>query len=248
MSASELVNFEEVIKGEPDEFRWQVAVYFGMRQGEALGMTWDRIIGVDTDQPVVDVYWALSRVPYICGCGARKPHIKAAKTNCPEPILDLDANQEQREIAEPHYLLSPKTKRSRRVIPVPVWMHESLRRRHREYMEQRTQPGYKDHGLVFSNHLGRNVSQSADNKHWHRLLDEAGIEQMPLHGGRHTAASALMRAGADPKTIQDILGHSDFITTMGYQHTNLEHLASAFEGLKKPPKKAKKRGKKKPKE
>lgn len=43
---------------------------------------------------------------------------------------------------------------------------------------------------------------------------------MSPYGLRHSAASALIAAGQDPKTVADLLGHSSTSTTMGiYCHS-----------------------------
>lgn len=37
---------------------------------------------------------------------------------------------------------------------------------------------------------------------------------------RHTTAALLLAAKVDPAIVKDIMGHSDVVTTMGYQHSN----------------------------
>ena len=48
------------------------------------------------------------------------------------------------------------------------------------------------------------------------FVDKTDKPLFTLHDLRRSCATNLSRAGVDPKTIQDILGHSSFITTMKY--------------------------------
>ena len=51
------------------------------------------------------------------------------------------------------------------------------------------------------------------------LCKKAGVRYFRFHPLRHFGASMLMREGVDPRTIQDILGHSNFKTTEIYLHS-----------------------------
>ena len=58
---------------------------------------------------------------------------------------------------------------------------------------------------------------------WHWLkkaADAAGIKGLTVHHLRHTAASRMLKAGVDVKTVQEILGHSSLDITLRYLHTD----------------------------
>jgi site-specific recombinase XerD len=67
----------------------------------------------------------------------------------------------------------------------------------------------------------------------HSLLDEvkaaAGLKEhdnIQPHAIRHAAASRMQQRGADLKSIQTMLGHTNITTTAIYLHTDEEHLRS----------------------
>jgi integrase len=59
----------------------------------------------------------------------------------------------------------------------------------------------------------------------------AGIKGLRFHDLRHTFASRLNAAGADPVTIMELLGHSSLKMTERYTHTNHEQKQRAVERL-----------------
>ncbi|HZK36158.1 MAG TPA: site-specific integrase [Aeromicrobium sp.] len=227
----EIKRFLETIHGVPDEGRWLAAVYLGMRQGEVLGMTWD-CVDLTSEIPTITIQWQLSRVPYLCHC------VKPCKTpgrNCPTKTLDIDASVKHRILVGAFCLISPKTIGSKRVIPIPELMLGPLERRRAEYLEERKKHGYQDFGLVWSRGNGKPIDHAKDNGAWHRLLDVAEIDSMPLHSARHTAASVLLRAGVDPSISMALMGHSSYITTSRYQTTDAKMLARALnKAIEKP--------------
>src|SRR5665811_2580131 len=81
----------------------------------------------------------------------------------------------------------------------------------------------------------RPIDHAKENVGWHRLLDVAEIDSMPLHSARHTAASVLLRAGVDPSISMALMGHSSYITTSRYQTTDAKMLARALnKAIEKP--------------
>ena len=220
----ETQRFLEKVHGVPDEGRWLAAVYLGMRQGEVLGMTWDSL-DLDPEKPMITIEWQLGRVPYLCNC--MKPCKKPGR-NCPTKTLDIDATTKHRILVGAFCLISPKTVGSKRVIPIPEPMLEPLKRRHAAYLEERKDPDYQDFGLVWSRVHGDPIDHGQDNKSWHQILIQAGIDSMPLHSARHTTASALLRAGVDPSISSAIMGHSSYATTAGYQTVDTKMLADAL--------------------
>jgi len=64
-----------------------------------------------------------------------------------------------------------------------------------------------------------------------QILEKAGFPHLRLHDLRHTFASLLVMRGVDLKTVQELLGHTDYRTTEIYAHLSPVHLKEAVRKL-----------------
>ncbi len=97
----------------------------------------------------------------------------------------------------------PKTEKSKRKIVLPQFVVETFKR----------------HRLVFSNKRGGFIVPMTLSNHFFQLLEEAGLPHIRFHDLRHSAATLLLSLGVPAKVVQEILGHSNFGTTMNnYSH------------------------------
>lgn len=62
---------------------------------------------------------------------------------------------------------------------------------------------------------------------WSGLLKKSDIRDFRFHDLRHHFASMLTMGGADLNTVRELLGHSDFTTTLRYAHLADSHMADA---------------------
>ena len=71
---------------------------------------------------------------------------------------------------------------------------------------------------------------------WRRAKERAGISRrLRLYDLRHAAITAMLRSGADLKTVSAIAGHSRVDTTLAiYAHTDIEAARAAIGTIKMP--------------
>ncbi|SHF07306.1 Site-specific recombinase XerD [Seinonella peptonophila] len=132
-------------------------------------------------------------------------------------------------------LEEPKTKRSKRVVPIPNDTLEILRQHKIEQAKQKLQAGkqYEDHDLIFATDRGqplheRNILQ----RNFKPLLKKADLPDMRLYDLRHTCATLLLAAGENPKIVSERLGHSSVVMTLDvYSHVLPDMQQQATEKL-----------------
>jgi integrase len=120
------------------------------------------------------------------------------------------------------HLVPPKTARSRRIVPLPDAVVESLKLRRERQEADRLAVGadfWEDWGLVFTTGFGTPLSPRNDYRGFRRLANAAGLRRVRLHDLRHTAASLMLAQGVNPRVVMEILGHSQISITMNtYSH------------------------------
>ncbi len=78
---------------------------------------------------------------------------------------------------------------------------------------------------LFLNFRGRGFSRMGIWKMVQRYAEAGGVKkEISPHTFRHTFATHLLEGGADIRTVQEMLGHSNIVTTEIYTHVDREYL------------------------
>ncbi|GAA1872352.1 hypothetical protein GCM10009836_61580 [Pseudonocardia ailaonensis] len=131
-------------------------------------------------------------------------------------------------------LLPPKTRASRRVIPLPEVVVTALRDHTKKQEDEKLAAGetWDDSGFVFTTRRGAAMSPYTLGKYWRDLRDTAGLETLRFHDLRHTAVLLLLALGVPPHVVREIAGHSDIKVTMTvYAHGSLNEKRLALSRL-----------------
>ena len=117
----------------------------------------------------------------------------------------------------------PKTRQSRRIIPLPRSIAVELRAHRVAQASYRleTKAKYRDLDLVFASRTGAPInSQNLANRTLKPILKAAGLpKKFRWYDCRHTCATLLMAAGEHPKVVSERLGHATVAFTLDrYAH------------------------------
>jgi len=117
--------------------------------------------------------------------------------------------------------IEPKSRQSRRVVPLHDGLVAALKNHRRRQLEERIAAGsrWHDNGLVFTSGIGTPLEPRALNKDFERIIADAELRRVRLHDLRHACASFLLAQGVHPRVVMELLGHSQISLTMDtYTH------------------------------
>lgn len=125
---------------------------------------------------------------------------------------------------------APKSRNSRRTIPLPTAAADVLRRqRDRQTFDRHAAGGaWEDGDLVFANATGGPLSAWAVRMALKRALEDAGLPPVTFHALRHGCASLLLSSSVPLAMVSRILGHSTVALTADvYGHIGVEAMRVA---------------------
>ena len=210
LSDNEIARLLSTVKGERYEIAIFLLIFGGFRLGELLAL---RHSSLREEEGV----WYL-RVE-----------------NSLNRVTDFDAKP-----GEPKTVLrlgEPKSKKSRRDVPLPPQVLKALQ----EHMRRQKDEALSSFGLydpdpfIIANELGGFIDPTTFRNWFNRQVEEAGITRhIRVHDCRHTAAMLMLRAGATPHEVALILGHSSSqVTEWFYLHPDLHDRDRAIQKIEK---------------
>jgi integrase len=174
--------------GDRLEALYAIALTFGLRRGEALGLSWSDI---DLDTGLVHVRRQLRRER-------------------------LPVEERQETGRRTHLILRDlKTKRSRRTLHLTPALDSLLRsHRARQAREQLAAgPGWAESDLVFTTKKGTPIDPDNFARYFHRICTRAGLGHWTPHELRHSAASIMLAQGTPLYVVSEVLGHASVAIT-----------------------------------
>jgi len=82
----------------------------------------------------------------------------------------------------------------------------------------------------FLGHTGGKLTPRSMERLMKRYLIQAGLHaNVSPHALRHSFATHMLDAGADLRSVQELLGHSSLSTTQIYTHVSVEHLKKVYD-------------------
>lgn len=197
--------------------RWLLSLAMGPRQGEVLGLAWDKM---DLDGGKLSIHRELFRLPWQHGC----PGATEKKPSC--------GGKRGADCPKRHggglYLGEPKSKAGKRDVPLPDDLVKAFRVHRREQLRIRAEEGDRwapftsangeTVDLVFSQRNGKALDARKDHAAWKKFLADNGVDEVRVHDSRHTAATVLLLMGVPGRVVMDIMGWSQMSMLTRYQH------------------------------
>lgn len=200
---------------QPDGSRWAIAFLQGLRQAEALGLTWQQI---DLDAATLTISWQMKSLRYL-------------DRSDPSKGFQMPDGYEARQLVGATHLVRPKSKAGWRVQPLVEGVVNALR-------VWRAIAPENAHGLVFPGRTIRGETwprnPASDRAAFVALQIAAEVAHpagrpYTVHEIRHGTATILMALKVPESVRIAIMGHSSIATTHGYEHVELAEARKALE-------------------
>lgn len=172
----------------------KVILFTGLRESEALGLTWDNI---DFQAGTIKVCKQLQKRRLVDGGATLAPTKNGrSRTLKPAPFVMELLRRQDREQAE------------QRLKMGDLWQGWQTA------AERKT-------ALVFTTPEGKSISQTSLRYHFKKVVEAIGVPSCRVHDLRHTFAVLSLQNGDDIKTVQDNLGHATAAFTLDvYGHVS----------------------------
>lgn len=207
LTDEQVKDFLRVSTGDEYEILLKVILFTGLRESEAIGLTWDC---VDFKAGTVKVCKQLQKRPLADGGFTFAPlKNDKARTLKPAPFVIELLKRRKREQA------------AQRLKAGQLWQGWETSEKQKN-------------ALVFTTAIGGNLSPQTVYNHYKNLAVQIGAPDSRVHDLRHTFAVLSLQNGDDVKTVQGNLGHATAAFTLDvYGHVSermKEDSAARMEG------------------
>ena len=162
-----------------------LALAYGMRRGEVLGLHWSAL---DWQAGTLRVTHGVKRVKDRDGLSGRRTQLVVSE------------------------LKTPKSRRTLTLTPELVARFRQHRLRQAE--AQMAAGGlWQDHGLIFASEVGTPMDPDNFSHSFARLCERAGLGHWHPHELRHSGASLMLAQGTPLHVVSDVLGHASIAIT-----------------------------------
>jgi integrase/recombinase XerC len=116
-----------------------------------------------------------------------------------------------------------------RMVPVGQKALAAIRR-YRNRLQCEANIGLDHDGPLFLNKNKGRLSTRSIARILKKLVDSCGlISPVSPHALRHSFATHMLDAGADLRTVQELLGHKSLTTTQKYTHVSIDRLMQTYD-------------------
>jgi integrase len=162
-----------------------LALAYGMRRGEVLGLHWSAL---DWKAGTLGVTHGVKR------------------------IKDRDTSSSRRTRLVISELKTPKSRRMLSLTPQMVAMFRQHRARQAE-AQMAAGALWQDHGLIFASEVGTPMDPDNFSHSFSRLCEKAGLGHWHPHELRHSGASLMLAQGTPLHVVSEVLGHASIAIT-----------------------------------
>ena len=162
-----------------------LALAYGMRRGEVLGLHWSAL---DWNARTLGVTHGVKRIKDRDPSSGRKTRLVVSE------------------------LKTPKSRRTLSLTPQMVAMFRQ-HRVHQAEAQMAAGTLWQDHGLIFASEVGTPMDPDNFSHSFSRLCEKAGLGHWHPHELRHSGASLMLAQGTPLHVVSEVLGHASIAIT-----------------------------------
>jgi len=120
--------------------------------------------------------------------------------------------------------------RKERISPLGSYAIRAIREYGRARVRHPLEESKGRQAAVFVNRFGKRLTTRSVGRMLEKYIATAGLDtRTSPHTLRHTFATHLLDAGADIRSVQELLGHKSLVTTQIYTHLSTANLRAIYE-------------------